>query len=77
MKLLISCNVEQFSLCLRYVLDDKIHENFVKFVAAEDRTGKGLAKLIMDELIECGLDLSYMVGQAYDGCASMAGNSTV
>jgi hypothetical protein len=65
--------VEQFTFCLRYVFEDKVHEKFIEFVPAEDRTGKGLAQLILDELNNLGLDPHFMVGQAYDGCSAMSG----
>lgn len=71
--------IEQFTFCLRYVYEDKIHEKFVKFLPAEDRSGKGLAQLILDELNNLGLDPQFLVGQAYDGCSAMSGkfNGTI
>ncbi|CAF1232275.1 unnamed protein product [Rotaria sordida] len=67
-------NVEQASLCLRYVYNDVIQEKFVKFITVSDRSGAGLAKLIMEEVTNLGLDLQNCVGQGYDGCSTMAGH---
>jgi hypothetical protein len=66
-------NIEQFTFCLRYVFEDKIHEKFIRFLPAEDRTGEGLAQLILEELKNLGLNPNFMVGQAYDGCSAMSG----
>ncbi|CAF3302063.1 unnamed protein product [Rotaria sp. Silwood2] len=66
-------NIEQFTFCLRYVYEDKVQEKFISFVSAEDRTGEGLARLILQELKNLGLDPNFMGGQAYDGCSAMAG----
>ncbi|CAF4336943.1 unnamed protein product, partial [Rotaria sordida] len=43
------------------------------FLPAEDRTGEDLARLILEELTNLGLDPNFMVGQAYDGCSAMSG----
>ncbi len=64
--------IEQFTFCLRYVYEDKIHEKFVKFLPDEDRSGKGLAQLILDELNNLGFDPQFLVGQAYNGCSAMS-----
>ncbi|CAF3377696.1 unnamed protein product, partial [Rotaria sp. Silwood2] len=66
-------NIEQFTFCLRYVFEDKVQEKFISFLPAEDRTGEGLARLILEELTNLGLDPNFMVGQAYDGCSAMSG----
>ncbi len=66
-------NIEQFTFCLRYVFEDKVQERFISFIPAKDRTGEGLAQLILEELRKLGLDPSFMIGQAYDGCSAMAG----
>uniref|UniRef100_A0A2S2Q6K9 Zinc finger MYM-type protein 1 n=1 Tax=Sipha flava TaxID=143950 RepID=A0A2S2Q6K9_9HEMI len=49
--------IEQVSLCVRYV----------------DMTGKGLAKLIIDNLQNFGIDIIYLRGQGYDEAATMSG----
>lgn len=67
--------IEQVSLCVRYVELNtlKLHEDFLQFVPAVDMTGKGLAKLIIDNLQHFGIDTTYLRGQGYDGAASMSG----
>ncbi|XP_025425350.1 uncharacterized protein LOC112694172 [Sipha flava] len=44
--------IEQISLCVRYIELStlELHEDFLQFVPAVDMTGKGLAKLIIDNL---------------------------
>ena len=59
-------NQEQMSLCLRYVLNGTIHEQFVDFVACNDGvTGAALAQQILRKLRIYGLDLSLLRGQGY------------
>lgn len=67
--------IEQVSLCVRYVELStlELHEDFLQFVPAVDMTGKGLAKLIIDNLQNFGIDTTYLRGQGYDGAASMSG----
>lgn len=67
------CKIEQFTFCLRYVFDNKVQEKFISFIPAQDRTGEGLARLILEQIKNLGLDPNFMVGQAYDGCSAMAG----
>ncbi|CAF3312963.1 unnamed protein product [Rotaria sp. Silwood2] len=66
-------NIEQASLCIRYVLNDQIHEKFLMFIPVKDRSGAGLANLIIKSVLGLGLDLTNCIGQGYDGCSSMAG----
>ncbi|CAF3343594.1 unnamed protein product [Rotaria sp. Silwood2] len=66
-------NIEQASLCIRYVLHDQIHEKFLMFIPVKDRSGAGLANLIIKSVLGLGLDLANCIGQGYDGCSSMAG----
>lgn len=70
--------IEQFSLCIRYIdesdtNDLKIREDFLKFIPVTDTTGAGLAKTIIDNLSELGLNTNDMRGQGYDGAAAMRG----
>jgi len=37
-------------------------------------TGRGLALTIITRLKENGINLNYMIGQGYDGAASMSGH---
>lgn len=65
--------IEQLNVCLRYMHESNIHEDFIKFVSVSDLTGKGLAKTILQELESFGLDTKYLVGQGYDGASAMSG----
>jgi hypothetical protein len=47
-------NIEQASLCVRYVLNDQINENFLKFIPSHDRSGFGLANLIIKTVQDLG-----------------------
>ncbi|CAF1397023.1 unnamed protein product [Rotaria magnacalcarata] len=66
-------NVEQASLCIRYILNEQIHEKFLMFIPVSDRSGACLANLIINTVLVLGLDLSFCVGQGYDGCSAMSG----
>ncbi|CAF2168304.1 unnamed protein product [Rotaria magnacalcarata] len=65
-------NVEQASLCIRYILNEQIHEKFLMFIPVSDRSGACLANLIINTVLVLGLDLSFCVGQGYDGCSAMS-----
>lgn len=67
--------VEQFSLCLRYVDEDsfKIREDFLMFVPVHEVTGSALAKTVLETLSSLGLDLNKLRGQGYDGASAMSG----
>jgi len=71
--------IEQMSFCVRYVDEDPEHqfilrEDFLKFVSVENTTGKNIANVILETVKCLGIDSKYMVGQGYDGAASMSGN---
>ncbi|XP_028966491.1 zinc finger MYM-type protein 1-like [Galendromus occidentalis] len=55
--------------------DDRsvIREVFLKFCDVVEKTGAGLARTILDNLREEGLDVRNLRGQGYDGCSSMSG----
>lgn len=67
---------EQMSLSVRYVHLDKskhlIKESFLEFVVLKDLTGRGLAKIILEELNNLEVPTEYLYGQGYDGAASMS-----
>jgi hypothetical protein len=48
-------NIEQASLCLRYVHNGMIHEKFIKFIPVHDRSGVGLANLLLKEVANLGI----------------------
>ncbi len=47
-------NIEQVSLCIRYVLNDGIHEKFLLFMPCDDRSGLGLSNLIIKTIQDLG-----------------------
>lgn len=67
-------NKEQLTLCVRYVKNDNICENFLKFVHITSTTGAALAKSILESLESLGLNPKYLCGQGYDGAAAMSGH---
>ena len=68
---------DQLTLCLRYVTskDDQkaITEKFLMFCEIPDRTGRGLARQILETLKAENIDVTKMRGQGYDGCSAMSG----
>ena len=60
-------------MCLRYVVNNQLREDFIDYVSVEDMTGEGLAAAILTHLRQLRLDLSFMVGQGYDGASAMKG----
>ena len=69
--------VEQLTIVLRYVSDRSgtsvVVKDFVGFQPVEDLTGEGIANKILNFVRNLGLDMTYMVGQGYDGASSMSG----
>ena len=65
---------EQLSISLRFVEEDKFHEEFLCFTEVTDLTGRGLGFTIMDEMRARDLDLENLVGQGYDDAMSGAFN---
>ena len=64
---------EQLTICLRYMKDGSICERFFGFQEASDLIGAGLASKLLATLTTAGVPVSYMVGQGYDGAATMSG----
>ncbi|KAJ8876829.1 hypothetical protein PR048_021276 [Dryococelus australis] len=69
--------VEQFSLCVRYVDDYEepyiVKDDFLSFVPVYDVTGEALAEVIERSIAACGFNLAHIRGQGYDGASSMRG----
>lgn len=67
--------IEQFALCARYYdsTDNKIHEDFLKFIPVKDVSGRNLADTIINELKHMNIEIKYLRGQGYDGAANMSG----
>ncbi|XP_065658148.1 52 kDa repressor of the inhibitor of the protein kinase-like [Hydra vulgaris] len=68
---------EQLCVCIRFVClingFHTIREEFLNFKKANDLSGKGLDELIIQTLKGHSLDLTYLVGQIYDGASAMSG----
>lgn len=70
-------HTEQTTFVLRYVLESetefKIAERFLCFVDCNKKTGKGIANLIVEQLVKYNIPLDDCRGQGYDNGANMAG----
>jgi hypothetical protein len=64
---------EQMSICIRYLLGDKICERFIEFVSMVDCDARSLCDAIVHSLQARGLDLKKCVAQCYDGASVMSG----
>lgn len=60
--------LEQMCICVRYVYEERIHEDFLTFAEVHDMTGKELSKTIIDALNSFDLDLLKIVGQGMVRC---------
>ena len=59
-------NKEQLSICLRYVSEYTVKEEFVDFAQVDRITGEVLASTTLHQLTIWGLPLSNLQGQCYD-----------
>ncbi|XP_065654577.1 52 kDa repressor of the inhibitor of the protein kinase-like [Hydra vulgaris] len=70
-------HLEQLCVCIRFVClingFHTIREEFLNFKKANDLSGKGLGELIIQTLKGHSLNLTYLVGQGYDGASAMSG----
>jgi len=64
---------EFLTICVRYLADGKLREDFIGFVSIAETTGEVVADNILNRLADLGIDPTKMVGQGYDGAANMAG----
>lgn len=70
--------IEQLSLGVRFVhkmssAEFCVREEFLGFVPLQRLDAETISEQILSTLVKFGLDLSKIVGQAYDGCSTMAG----
>lgn len=65
--------VEQFSVCVRFIENDKICEEFLQFIPVVSTTGKDLAASLLEYLQRWKIDVKYLRGQGYDGARAMSG----
>ncbi len=69
-----SSRTEQMSQIIRYVdKNNNIQERFIDFIDTTEKTGEGLARVILEKLEDDGLNIENCRGQAYDNGANMAG----
>ena len=67
-------NLEQMSLCLRYMKSDfSVSETFGGFIETPSTTGESMYKQLRDTLNALGLSLDKCRGQGYDGASNMIG----
>jgi len=68
---------EQVSFVIRYVQNDTIKERFIALKESSNTRGVDLAELFYSVCTDHNLDWKhYLIGQAYDGAASMRGQYT-
>jgi len=65
--------IEQMSLCVRYINNGFIREDFLEFVPIYDTSGKGMEYTIIREIGKLGLKIENLIGQGYDGASAMSG----
>ena len=62
------------SVCVRYVYNDTLREDFLDFVPVYDVRGRPLAETILETLRIRGITMRGLIGQGYDGAAAMGGH---
>ncbi|GFS57125.1 TTF-type domain-containing protein [Trichonephila inaurata madagascariensis] len=65
--------IRQFSLAVRFINANLIHEEFLQFIPVTNCTGIDLVSTILKSLESFGINLSFLRGQGYDGARSMSG----
>ena len=67
-------DLEQMSLCLRYINSDfTVSETFLGFIDTPSTTEESMYKQLCDTLSSLGLSLDQCRGQGYDGVSNMVG----
>ena len=65
---------EQLSVCIRYVAEGTVHEDFYNFVRAEGLDARPVLATLKNVLRGMEVDTaSHLVAQCYDGASVMAG----
>ena len=64
---------EQLTVCLRYVVDNRLHEDFLQFSEICDVTGEGIAEQIIEQSVKAGVNMNGFIGMAFDGASAMSG----
>ncbi|KAL4112926.1 hypothetical protein QTP88_016641 [Uroleucon formosanum] len=70
--------LEQVSICIRYIdlKSYELHEDFLQFVPTIDASGKGISRLILDNLRKFGIDPQYLRA-LYVHCSAHSSNLAV
>ena len=66
-------NVENMSVCLRFVVDGKPVEHLLSIVALQAVDAKSITAEILNELRAQNIDPNNMISQCYDGASVMSG----
>lgn len=66
-------NVENMSVCLRFVVDGKPVEHLLGIVALKAVDAKSITSEILNELRAQNIDPNTMISQCYDGASVMSG----
>ncbi|KAL4141987.1 hypothetical protein QTP88_004520 [Uroleucon formosanum] len=65
--------MDQLCICIRYVLNEKINERMLALVESKSGTGKALYNIVEEELESLNIPLTNLIGESFDGAASMSG----
>ncbi|XP_033223319.1 zinc finger MYM-type protein 1-like [Belonocnema kinseyi] len=70
--------IEQVTLCIRYLSEKNeghriVCEDFLRFIPTDTTTGAALAELVIENLRNSELDISFLIGQGFDEASNMSG----
>lgn len=65
--------MDQFAICVRYVIDDQVYERLLDLVVVEDSSGQGLFNLIKTRFESLNIPLSNIIACSFDGASNMSG----
>jgi len=68
-----SCNVEDMSIVIRYVINGKPVEYMISMIKVAEVDAKSLTQSLLGELQNLRLDPAYILSQCYDGASVMSG----
>ena len=68
-----SCNVEDMSIVIRYVINGKPVEHMLSMIKVAEVDAKSLTRSLLGELQNLRLDPAYILCQCYDGASVMSG----
>ena len=65
-------NMEQVSICARFVNNCEVYEEFLGFIKIAKMDAQAIADSLLSTLQQWGLNMSFLVGQGYDGASVMS-----